>query len=195
MRYLGGDAKVASSSSDHLATRYPTEAQAPHGQARGHGGGKHDDDRKRPPRGGDGKRHEQERPRGDRIHVIGSNGAYTISRRGRPLCGGFQDGSCTGALCSKGMPHQCGKRMGPGHASNSPYPCRATPTSPKQETPFKGNNSNGKGKGKCRKGRGGWQIVPHLKRREETAALPDTGEEALSPTIEVANDFEDEASS
>lgn len=150
---LGGDAEVASSSSSHLATAYTTDPVAPRISARGRGGGGGGRGDKRPTKEDQGgKAAKQQRTRDDKIHAVSNDGVYTTNRKGHPLCAGFQNGSCTGPLCSKGLAHQCDKCLDVRHGSSHPYPCRATPQAPKQEQPRGGGKKGGgkKGAGKRR---------------------------------------------
>ena len=80
----------------------------------------------------------------------GTDGSMASNRKGRRLCPGFQDGSCTDtvgtATCGKdrSMTHQCAKCLSQGHGANYPSPCQRNQVSP---------NDSGKGKfGKGKKG-------------------------------------------
>ena len=145
--YLHGDAEIASSSTQHMATRYMNdddEVPQKLGTVK-----TESVDRRRPPP----TRHDNPRPvkvqkvKAERAHHV-SGGLFTHNRKGAALCHGYQDGSCTGLLCPKGFVHQCNKCLDTRHGSSSPHPCQSVPAAPTG----KGSGKKGGGKKGGKKG-------------------------------------------
>ena len=77
------------------------------------------------------------------------DGAMGANRKGKALCPGFQDGTCTQTLPSsivcaanQSLVHQCARCLSPFHGINHPKPCTEKQATPKT----KGGKGRGKGK-------------------------------------------------
>ena len=146
--YVDGDAEIAASASQHLPT-----AGVDHSEFEG--GGKRQKTERIP---GGGKRTKgMAQPVGVEPRQVTPaptitpqviDGHWNANRQGKPLCRGFQKGSCKGHSCPNGRQHQCSKCLDNKHGAFGSQPCNKLAAARDGVPGGKGKNKKGRGKGR-----------------------------------------------